>query len=92
MTDAADAGDGANTSAPAAAKAATQGPVGPAGRVPSRGRGCWARRATRADISECARHSDIVIVAVPWDGDAEILQSLHADLAGKLVSREPPPP
>jgi predicted dinucleotide-binding enzyme len=26
-----------------------------------------------------------LIVAVPWDGHAEILQSLRADLAGKLV-------
>jgi NADPH-dependent F420 reductase len=38
-----------------------------------------------ADNAECARRSDIVIVAVPWDGHAEILQSLRADLAGKLV-------
>jgi 8-hydroxy-5-deazaflavin:NADPH oxidoreductase len=38
-----------------------------------------------ADNAECARRSDIVIVAVPWDGHAEILQSLRTDLAGKLV-------
>jgi 8-hydroxy-5-deazaflavin:NADPH oxidoreductase len=38
-----------------------------------------------ADNAECARRSDIVIVAVPWDGHAEILQSLRAYLAGKLV-------
>jgi NADPH-dependent F420 reductase len=38
-----------------------------------------------ADNAECARRSDIVIAAVPWDGHAEILQSLRADLAGKLV-------
>jgi NADPH-dependent F420 reductase len=38
-----------------------------------------------ADNAECARRSDIVIVAVPRDGHAEILQSLRADLAGKLV-------
>jgi 8-hydroxy-5-deazaflavin:NADPH oxidoreductase len=38
-----------------------------------------------ADNAECARRSDIVIVAVQWDGHAEILQSLRADLVGKLV-------
>ena len=32
-----------------------------------------------------ARRSGIVIAAVPWDGPAEILQSLRADPAGKLV-------
>ncbi|MFE3520059.1 NADPH-dependent F420 reductase [Streptomyces sp. NPDC059161] len=38
-----------------------------------------------ADNAECARRSDIVIVAVPWDGHAKTLQSLRAELAGKLV-------
>ncbi|WP_433889021.1 NADPH-dependent F420 reductase [Streptomyces sp. CA-111067] len=38
-----------------------------------------------ADNSECARRSDIVIVAVPWDGHAKTLESLRVDLAGKLV-------
>ncbi|WNI15272.1 NADPH-dependent F420 reductase [Actinacidiphila sp. ITFR-21] len=38
-----------------------------------------------ADNAECARRSDIVIVAVPWDGHAEILESLRAELTGKLV-------
>ena len=38
-----------------------------------------------ADNTECARRSDIVIVAVPWDGHAEILQSLRANLASKLL-------
>lgn len=38
-----------------------------------------------ADNAECARRSDVVIVAVPWDGHAETLESLRADLAGKLV-------
>ncbi|MEW2575438.1 NADPH-dependent F420 reductase [Streptomyces syringium] len=38
-----------------------------------------------ADNAECARRSDIVIVAVPWDGHAKTLQSLRADLVGKLV-------
>lgn len=37
------------------------------------------------DNAECARRSDIVIVAVPWDGHAKTLESLRADLAGKLV-------
>ncbi|MEU6281454.1 NADPH-dependent F420 reductase [Streptomyces sp. NPDC047028] len=38
-----------------------------------------------ADNAETARRSDIVIVAVPWDGHGETLASLRADLAGKLV-------
>ncbi|ARX83066.1 oxidoreductase [Streptomyces alboflavus] len=38
-----------------------------------------------ADNAECARRSDIVIVAVPWDGHAKTLEALRADLAGKLV-------
>ncbi|MET8676395.1 NADPH-dependent F420 reductase [Streptomyces sp. NPDC004647] len=38
-----------------------------------------------ADNSECARRSDVVIVAVPWDGHAKTLESLREELAGKLV-------
>ncbi|GGS95364.1 NADPH-dependent F420 reductase [Streptomyces chromofuscus] len=38
-----------------------------------------------ADNAECARRSDIVIVAVPWEGHGKTLQSLRAELAGKLV-------
>ncbi|RSS74005.1 NADPH-dependent F420 reductase [Streptomyces sp. WAC06614] len=38
-----------------------------------------------ADNAECARRSDIVIIAVPWDGHAKTLQALREDLAGKLV-------
>ncbi|WP_433547935.1 NADPH-dependent F420 reductase [Streptomyces sp. CA-294286] len=38
-----------------------------------------------ADNAECARRSDIVIVAVPWDGHAKTLESLRGELAGKLV-------
>jgi NADPH-dependent F420 reductase len=38
-----------------------------------------------ADNAECARRSDIVIVAVPWDGHGKTLQSLREELAGKLV-------
>jgi hypothetical protein len=34
---------------------------------------------------ECARRSDIVIVAVPWEGHAKTLESLREALAGKLV-------
>lgn len=35
--------------------------------------------------AECARRSDIVIVAVPWDGHAATLEALRDDLTGKLV-------
>ena len=38
-----------------------------------------------ADNAECARRSDIVIVAVPWDGHGKTLESLSEELAGKLV-------
>ncbi|WP_093801104.1 NADPH-dependent F420 reductase [Streptomyces sp. Wb2n-11] len=38
-----------------------------------------------ADNAECARRSDIVIVAVPWDGHAETLEALREELRGKLV-------
>ncbi|MFE2377761.1 NADPH-dependent F420 reductase [Streptomyces sp. NPDC059398] len=35
--------------------------------------------------AECARRSDVVIVAVPWDGHAKTLESLREELTGKLV-------
>lgn len=38
-----------------------------------------------ADNAECARRSDIVIIAVPWDGHARTLESLREELRGKLV-------
>ncbi|MFF9213410.1 MULTISPECIES: NADPH-dependent F420 reductase [unclassified Streptomyces] len=38
-----------------------------------------------ADNAETARHSDIVIVAVPWEGHGKTLESLREELAGKLV-------
>ncbi|WP_030563886.1 NADPH-dependent F420 reductase [Streptomyces aureocirculatus] len=37
------------------------------------------------DNGECARRSDIVIVAVPWDGHAKTLEGLREELTGKLV-------
>ncbi|MFI1399593.1 NADPH-dependent F420 reductase [Streptomyces sp. NPDC020681] len=38
-----------------------------------------------AENAECARRSDVVIVAVPWDGHAKTLEALGKELAGKLV-------
>ncbi|MBT2385036.1 NADPH-dependent F420 reductase [Streptomyces sp. ISL-11] len=38
-----------------------------------------------ADNAECARRSDVVIVAVPWDGHAKTLEALREELTGKLV-------
>ncbi|PNE42053.1 MULTISPECIES: NADPH-dependent F420 reductase [Streptomyces] len=35
--------------------------------------------------ADCARRSDVVIVAVPWEGHAKTLEALREDLAGKLV-------
>ncbi|MER5864276.1 NADPH-dependent F420 reductase [Kitasatospora sp. NPDC002040] len=37
------------------------------------------------DNAGCARDSDIVIVAVPWDGHADTLSALREELAGKIV-------
>lgn len=37
------------------------------------------------DNAECARRSDIVIVAVPWEGHKPLLEGLREELAGKLV-------
>ncbi|MBA2811753.1 NADPH-dependent F420 reductase [Streptomyces sp. KM273126] len=38
-----------------------------------------------ADNAETARRSDIVIVAVPWDGHGKTLEALREELGGKLV-------
>lgn len=38
-----------------------------------------------ADNHECAQAADLVLVAVPWAGHAQTVQSLRAPLAGKLV-------
>ncbi|AZM52921.1 NADPH-dependent F420 reductase [Streptomyces sp. WAC 01529] len=38
-----------------------------------------------AENAECARRSDIVIVAVPWDGHGKTLEALREELRGKLV-------
>ena len=40
---------------------------------------------TGSDNTECARRSDVVIVAVPWAGHQDTLQSVAADLEGKTV-------
>ena len=37
------------------------------------------------DNANCAASADVVLVAVPWDGHAELLTSLRAQLAGKIV-------
>ncbi|MFF0409888.1 NADPH-dependent F420 reductase [Kitasatospora sp. NPDC004745] len=38
-----------------------------------------------ADNATAARESDVVIVAVPWDGHAATLTALREELAGKIV-------
>ena len=40
---------------------------------------------TGADNAAAARAGDVVIVAVPWDGHRELLESLAPDLAGTVV-------
>ncbi len=47
--------------------------------------GVPAGGVTGADNDEVARHSDVVIVAVPWDGHAATLKALAEPLAGKIV-------
>ena len=43
------------------------------------------RGVVGADNAGCAAASDVVIVAVPYDGHRELLESLAAVLAGKIV-------
>jgi NADPH-dependent F420 reductase len=40
---------------------------------------------TGADNAGAAAQGDVVIVAVPWEGHGELLESLRAELAGKVV-------
>jgi len=40
---------------------------------------------TGATNEDCARHGDVVIVAVPWDGHGALLESLADALAGRIV-------
>lgn len=42
-------------------------------------------RVTGASNEEAARAGDVVIVAVPWDGHKELLESLAEPLSGKIV-------
>lgn len=42
-------------------------------------------RVTGTDNASAAGAGDVVVVAVPWEGHRELLQSLAADLAGKVV-------
>jgi NADPH-dependent F420 reductase len=42
-------------------------------------------RLRGADNATCAGSSDVVVVAVPWDGHGELLGSLRPALAGKVV-------
>ncbi len=44
-----------------------------------------ATSVSGADNAGCAAESDIVLVAVPWDGHADLLTGLKAELAGKVV-------
>jgi NADPH-dependent F420 reductase len=52
-----------------------------AASLPVAGRG--SIRGT--DNASCARDADVVIAAVPWEGHRELLLSLRAELAGKVV-------
>jgi NADPH-dependent F420 reductase len=37
------------------------------------------------DNPGCAAEADVVLVAVPWEGHGDLLQSLRGELAGKIV-------
>jgi NADPH-dependent F420 reductase len=37
------------------------------------------------DNRDCARESDVVIIAVPYEGHADLLNSLREELSGKIV-------
>lgn len=43
------------------------------------------QNVTGSDNLGCASQSDIVLVAVPWDGHAATIEPLRAALAGKIV-------
>lgn len=42
-------------------------------------------RVTGSDNAGCAAQSDVVLVAVPWDGHGDLLASLAVELDGKVV-------
>lgn len=42
-------------------------------------------RVCGSDNATCARQADVVLAAVPWEGHAELLESLRDELAGKIV-------
>ena len=47
--------------------------------------GLEADAVTGADNHGCASGSDLILVAVPWDGHDTLLTSLRSELAGKIV-------
>jgi 8-hydroxy-5-deazaflavin:NADPH oxidoreductase len=40
---------------------------------------------TGGDNATCAAGADLVLVAVPWEGHGDLLESLRSELAGKIV-------
>ncbi len=42
-------------------------------------------RVSGASNADCATASDVVIVAVPWEGHRALLEGLRGELAGKIV-------
>lgn len=42
-------------------------------------------RVSGSTNSDAVRHSDLVVLAVPWEGHADLVGSLAEDLAGKIV-------
>ena len=46
---------------------------------------CGSQRVRGADNAVCAAESDLVLVVVPFDGHATLLESLRSPLAGTIV-------
>ena len=55
------------------------------GNGPDLGHGRVRGRVRGTDNASCAREADLVIAAVPWAGHRDLLWSLRAELAGKVV-------
>ncbi|MGQ0837703.1 NADPH-dependent F420 reductase [Actinokineospora sp.] len=47
--------------------------------------GAGVEHISGLDNTACAADADVVLVAVPWEGHRELLESLRDELAGKIV-------
>jgi NADPH-dependent F420 reductase len=56
-----------------------------AGRAQATAAGLGVPGVRGAGNAEAARDSDVVIIAVPWEGHGDLLRRLRPELAGKIV-------